>query len=106
MKNFFSETIFDYFHDGLVVVTKGDFVTTPVSGATLRRNEELDLILELKSRERKEKPERYAAGTVRLADEVIEFRHLGGSLGHPVRAVIEAVPGRVPIDNQGGERQP
>jgi hypothetical protein len=88
MKEFLFETIADYFHDGLMTVTKGDFVTAPVTGATLRRDEELNLILELKSRERREKPERYPAGTVRSADEVIEFRHLGGCTGI-ARGVVE-----------------
>lgn len=88
MREFLFETIADYFHDGLVAMTKGDFVTTPVTGAALRRDEELDLILELKSREQQDKPERYPAGTVRSADEVIEFRHLAGWIGI-ARGVVE-----------------
>jgi len=88
MKEFLFETIADYFHDGLVALTKGDFVTTPMTGAALRRNQELDLILELKSRERKDKPERYPAGTVRSAEEVIEFRHMAGWIGI-ARGVVE-----------------
>jgi hypothetical protein len=88
MKEFFSETITDYFQGGLVTVSKGDFVTTPVTGVVLNRNEELDLILELKSRTRTDKRERYPAGTVRSADEVIEFCHVAGWIG-VARGVIE-----------------
>jgi len=88
VKEFLFETIADYFHDGLIAVTKSDFVTTPVTGVGFRRNEELDLILELKSGARKDKPERYPAGTVRSADDVIEFRHIAGWIG-VARGVVE-----------------
>lgn len=102
MKEAFSETIFDYFHDGLMVVTKGDFITTHVTGTTLRRDEELDLILELKSRGRQDKPDRYPAGTVRSADEVIEFRHLAGPTGI-ARGVVER--GTLSRSNSAGETE-
>jgi hypothetical protein len=48
----------------------------------------LDLILELKTRDHRDKPERYPAGTVRSADEVIEFRHIAGWIG-VARGVID-----------------
>lgn len=89
MREFLCESIIDAFNDGLVAVTKGDFVRTPVTGVTLRRNDELDLIFELTSRGWSEdRPERYSAGTVRAADEVIEFRHATGWAG-AARGVIE-----------------
>ena len=76
MREFLRESIIDDFNDGLVAVTKGNFVKPPVSGVTLSRNEELDLVFELRSSGwGKEKPERYPAGTVRSADEVVEFSH-------------------------------
>jgi hypothetical protein len=89
MREFLWESIIDNFNDGLVAVTKGDFVRTPVTGVTLRRNDELDLIFELTSRGwSEEKPDRYPAGTVRAADEVIEFRHATGWVG-AARGVVE-----------------
>jgi hypothetical protein len=88
MREFLRESIIDNFNDGLMAVTKGDFIRTPVTGVTLRRNDELDLIFELRSRGlSKERPERCAAGTVRSADEVIEFRHAAGWVG-VARSVI------------------
>lgn len=82
MREFLRESIIDYFNDQLVSVTKGDFVRAPVTGLTLRRDDELDLVFELTSRGwSKERAERYPAGTVRAADEVIEFRHAAGWIG-------------------------
>jgi hypothetical protein len=89
MRESLRESIIDYFNDGLVSVTKGDFVRSPVTGLKLSRNDELDLIFELTSLGCSEgEPERYPAGTVRPADEVIEFRHPAGWVG-TARGVIE-----------------
>lgn len=89
MREFLRESVIGYFNDGLVAVTKGAFVRTPVIGVTLSRNVELDLIFELTSRGwSKERPERYPTGTVRSADEVIEFQHAAGWAG-AARGVIE-----------------
>jgi hypothetical protein len=66
MREFLCEGIIDSFNDGHLSVTKSDFIQTPVTGVSLRRNDELDLIFEFTSRGSiKEKPERYPAGTVR-----------------------------------------
>jgi hypothetical protein len=47
MNEFFAgETLFEDFSDGLITVTRGEFLRMPVRKASLRRNEELDLILE------------------------------------------------------------
>jgi hypothetical protein len=89
MREFFSESIIDYFNDGHVSVTKNDFIQTPVTGVSLRRNDALDLIFEFTSRGSiKEKPERYPPGTVRSVDEMIEFRHSAGWVG-AARGMIE-----------------
>jgi hypothetical protein len=89
MREFLRESIFEDFNTGLMAVTKGDFVTTPVTASKLSRNDELDLILELTSRGwSREKPERYPAGTVRAVEDVIEFQHPGGWIG-TARGVVE-----------------
>jgi hypothetical protein len=89
MREFLSESIIDYFNDGHVSVTKNDFIQTPVTGVSLRRNDALDLIFEFTSRGSiKEKPERYPSGTVRSVDEMIEFRHSAGWVG-AARGMIE-----------------
>jgi hypothetical protein len=79
MREFLFENIADLFSVGPVALVKSALATTPVAGVTLRRNDELDLILELRSRgHRKDNPERFPAGTVRRADEEIEFAHAAG----------------------------
>ena len=79
MKEFLSDNIADMFAAGPVVVAKSAFATAPVIGVTLRRNDELDIILELTSHERRnDNPQRYSAGTVRRADEEVEFAHAAG----------------------------
>lgn len=89
MRELLRESITDYLNDKLVPVTEGDFVRTPVTGVTLRRDDELNLVFELTSRGwSKESPERYPAGTVRSADELIEFSHVAGWVG-TARGVIE-----------------
>jgi len=89
MRELLRESITDYLNDELVPVTEGDFVRTPVTGVTLRRDDELNLVFELTSRGwSKESPERYPAGTVRSADELIEFSHVAGWVG-TARGVIE-----------------
>jgi hypothetical protein len=89
MKEFFQEDVIGYFSDGLVSVTKSDFVSAPVTSVRLCRNEELDLIFELNSRGWSlENPGRFPAGTVRRAEEVIEFRHAAGWSGI-ARGVVE-----------------
>jgi hypothetical protein len=83
MKEFLFESTFDQFNYGPVEVTSGVFAAGPVlTGAALRRDDELDLILEFRTRQwKKSQPQRYPAGTVRPADEVIEFRHRAGWTG-------------------------
>ena len=70
MREFLRESIVDYFNNESVSMTTGDFVQTAVTRATLRRSDELDLIIELTSPGwAKEAPERYPVGTVRRTDE-------------------------------------
>jgi hypothetical protein len=72
-----------------VAVTRSTLATPSVAGVTLRRNNELELIFDLTSRERrKDKPQRYPPGTVRRADDEIEFDHAAGWKS-VVRGVIE-----------------
>jgi hypothetical protein len=89
MREFLCESIIDYFNDRHWSVTTSDFIQTPVTGVSLHRNDELDLIFEFTSRGSiKEKPERYPAGTVRSVDEMVEFRHSAGWVG-AARGMIE-----------------
>jgi hypothetical protein len=89
MREIFCESIVDYFNDGPVRVTNGDFVRTPVTRVKLNRNEALDLIFELTSPGADEaRPERYPAGDVRAVDEIIEFHHPAGWVA-TARGVIE-----------------
>ena len=89
MKDFLFEDIANLFAVGPVTVEKSAFSITPVSRVTLSRNDELDLILELTSRGHQDSnPDRYLAGTVRRADEEIEFAHALGAKSI-ARGVIE-----------------
>jgi hypothetical protein len=82
MRALFQESITTLFNDGLVAVTKGDFVRMPVTAISLQRNYDLDLIFELTSRGWSEdKRDTDPAGTVRYANEIIEFAHIAGGVG-------------------------
>jgi hypothetical protein len=77
MCEFLSESIIDYFNDGHVSVTKSDFIQTPVTGVSLRRNDALDLIFEFTSRGSiKEKHERLIAVRCRSSMILNSFRSL------------------------------
>ena len=79
MKEFLFEDIAGCFGAHPVRIVKSAFPHTGVVGAVLRRDDDLDLILELTSREqRREAPLHYPAGTVRRVDEEIEFAHTAG----------------------------
>jgi hypothetical protein len=103
MREFLRENICDYFNDGFVSVTKGDFVRTPVTRVRFSRNEELHLVLELTSPGwREDEPEGYAASTVRLASEVIKFDHAAGWVG-AARGVVG--PNNWSSSKRGGEAE-
>ncbi|MCC8977586.1 hypothetical protein [Bradyrhizobium acaciae] len=89
MREFLSENIFDYFNNGQMSVTKSELIQTPTTRISLRRNDDLDLIFEFTSRMPIiDRPEQYPAGTVRSADETIEFRHSAGPIAS-ARGVID-----------------
>lgn len=81
MAYFQEENLFRYFDSGFASVTKGDFLRTPITNVSLHRNETHDLIITITSAGGDQKDNKgYPAGTVRMADESIEFKHICGAV--------------------------
>ena len=79
MVGFLRESALDWFNDGLVAVTRGDFVHGPVSAVALSRDDDLGLSILLTSEGfNRDRREHHPPGTVRRASETIEFGHPAG----------------------------
>jgi hypothetical protein len=78
----FEEDITTYFNDGLMRVSNGGPLKLPIKLINIKRNKKLDLILTAVSDGRiADGVSGYRAGTVRQAEEIIEFQHAGGAVG-------------------------
>jgi hypothetical protein len=76
---FFRENIFDFFGNGLIAECNGIGVRQPVKGISLSRDDDLDLVFEIKSSGlAKREKERFPPGTVRISDDTLKFKHHGG----------------------------